>query len=353
MGVCSYGGGTLPTQNKKFCEDNGGTWSEGTAEDSNPLIGKDFTSAIGETFSNWSGKDDANKENLGGYVKRRWDEDPYSLAFDAAMMYGGGSLARAALSKIGFGKLLKNSIRKKTIKTKKVPPEIDPITKRIKKGSKWGTIEKTVRRPRLWPTAVVGGGLYQADKAGFSTPWNDPFSAQGKENRLAMQQKALETSKAGIDAVNTKKDVEAEATAKAQAEQDRIDNMSFFDKWKLGMKDPKTAALFGAGLRDIGSNIPGQNQLGELQADYATAAASAGPNAADFNATKVSDTVLKDRFMKGSSIFKIGDSETRRKANAAEMVAMYRAVQAKLYAAGMRTDDEYVMQVLKAQAQGA
>ncbi len=60
-----------------------------------------------------------------------------------------------------------------------------------------------------------------------------------------------------------------------------------------------------------------------------------------------------DRFMKGSSIFKIGDSKTKREANAAEMVSMYRAVQAKLYAAGMRTDDEYVMQVLRAQAQGA
>ncbi len=73
MGVCSYGGGTIPAHSKQFCEDNDGVWSEGTAEDSNPLIGKDFTSAIGETFSNWSGKDDANKENLGGYVKRRWD----------------------------------------------------------------------------------------------------------------------------------------------------------------------------------------------------------------------------------------------------------------------------------------
>ena len=346
MGVCSYGSGTLPTQNKKFCEDNGGTWSEGTAEDSNPLIGKDFTSAIGETFSNWSGKDDANKENLGGYVKRRWDEDPYSLAFDAAMMYGGGSLARAALSKIGFGKLLKNSIRKKTIKTKKVPPVIDPKTKRIKKGSKWGTIEQTVRRPRLWPTAVVGGGLYQADKAGFSTPWNDPFSAQGKENRLAMQQKALETSKAGIDAVNKKKEEEETKKAAEIEAQNKIDNMSFFDKWKLGMKDPKTAALFGAGLRDIGSNIPGQNQLGEMQTDYATAAASGGPDAADFNAQKVDKETLMNLF-RNKKPFLMGDSEEERDKKASAKVAKYYAVRAKMFTEGYPTDHDSIMAMLE------
>jgi hypothetical protein len=346
MGVCSYGGGTIPAHSKQFCEDNNGVWSEGTAEDSNPLIGKDFTSAIGETFSNWSGKDDANKENLGGYVKRRWDEDPYSLAFDAAMMYGGGSLARAALSKIGFGKLLKNSIRKKTIKTKKVPPEIDPITKRIKKGSKWGTIEKTVRRPRLWPTAVVGGGLYQADKAGFSTPWNDPFSAQGKENRLAMQQKALETSKAGIDAVNKKKEEEETKKAAEIEAQNKIDNMSFFDKWKLGMKDPTTAALFGAGLRDIGSNIPGQNQLGEMQTDYATAAASGGPDAADFNAQKVDKETLMNLF-RSKKPFLIGDSKEERDKKASAKVAKYYAVRAQMFTKGWPTDHDSIMAMLE------
>ena len=129
--------------------------------------------------------------------------------------------------------------------------------------------------------------------------------------------------------------------------------MSFFDKFKLGMKDPAIAAQFGAGLRDIGGNQVGASELGKMQSTMATAAAAGGPNAADFNATKVSDTVLKDRFMTGSSIFKIGDSETKRKANAAEMVAMYRSVQAKLYAAGDRTDDEYVMAVLRAQSQKA
>ena len=33
MGVCSYGGGTIPAHSKQFCEDNKGVWSEGTAEE--------------------------------------------------------------------------------------------------------------------------------------------------------------------------------------------------------------------------------------------------------------------------------------------------------------------------------
>ncbi len=347
MGVCSYGGGTIPAHSKKFCEDNKGVWSEkGTEEPGFSLIGKDFKSAVVNTL-------DANspetEEDLQGYFKRRIDEDPAGLAMDAALYGIGGGYT--ALGKFGLGALLKKGLFKKTTKTTTKKPEI--VNGKIVKGSKYGTTTKEITRPRYGTFGAAGLGLPLADRAGFSTPWNDPYSAVGKENRLAMQQKALDSSKAGIDATNSKKDVEKAAAEKAAAAQAKIDNMSFFDKFKLGMKDPAIAAQFGAGLQDIGSNIPGQNTLGELQGDYATAAASGGPNAADFNATKVSDTVLKDRFMKGSSIFKIGDGETKRKANAAEMVAMYRSVQAKLYAANMRTDDEYVMQVLRAQAQGA
>ena len=55
--------------------------------------------------------------------------------------------------------------------------------------------------------------------------------------------------------------------------------------------------------------------------------------------------------MSDKSIFKIGDSKVNREAKAADMVSMYRAVQAQLFAKGMRTDDDYVMQVLRAQAQ--
>ncbi len=354
MGVCSYGGGTVPAKTRAMCVDNGGTWSEGKPEEQgfqgNWLIGKDFGTAVMNTLNPDSPE---TEEDLKGYLTRRAEDDPYGLAIDAGLNLAGGAVGGKLLAKLGLGKLLKAGITKKKNVTRATPPVIDPVTKRIKKGSKWGTVSKEVTRPRFIPGMALGFGAAAADRAGFSTPWNDPYSAEGKENRLAMQQKALDSSKAGIDATNSKKDVEKAAAEKAAAAQAKIDNMSFFDKFKLGMKDPAIAAQFGAGLQDIGSNIPGQNTLGELQGDYATAAASGGPNAADFNATKVSDTVLKDRFMKGSSIFKIGDGETKRKANAAEMVAMYRSVQAKLYAANMRTDDEYVMQVLRAQAQGA
>jgi len=164
----------------------------------------------------------------------------------------------------------------------------------------------------------------------------------------------VQDSVAGLDAkANTaeqKANAERIAKEEAKAAQDKIDNMSFYDKWKLGMKDPRTAALFGTYLSDIGSNIPGQNkgiaaQIDLADADAAMASANK-PSAAALNATKVSESTLLKRFMKGKSLFKIGDSKIRRESNAAAMVQAYRAVQAKLFAAGMRTDDEYVMQVL-------
>lgn len=346
MGVCSYNGGTVPAKTKGQCEGNGGVWSEkGTEEPGFSLIGKDFKSAVINTL-------DANspetEEDLQGYFKRRIDEDPAGLAMDAALYGIGGGYT--ALGKFGLGALLKKGLLKKTTKTTTKKPEI--VNGKIVKGSKYGTTTKEITRPRYGTFGAAGLGLPLADRAGFTTPFNnEPFSAKGKEARLKMQQDAITNAKAGIDFKNKETEQKKlEEQAKIDAK-NKMDNMSFFDKFKLGMKDPNKAALFGAGLRDIGGNIPGGNQLGEMQASLATAAAKGGPNAADFNATKVSDTVLKDRFMKGSSIFKIGDSETKRKANAAEMVAMYRSVQAQLYAAGDRTDDEYVMAYLRKMSQ--
>jgi len=89
----------------------------------------------------------------------------------------------------------------------------------------------------------------------------------------------------------------------------------------------------------------------ELADASAAMAAASAPDAATLNATKVSETTLLKRFMSDKSIFKIGDSKVNREAKAAEMVSMYRAVQAQLFSKGMRTDDDYVMQVLRAQAQ--
>jgi len=356
MGVCTYKGGTLPAGSRGMCTDYGGTWTEGDAEEPGfSLVGKDFSSAIGETWNQYiKGEDDAAKENLGGYVTRRWDEDPASLAFDAALMYGGAGAGRYVLSKLGMGTLFKNLVRKKTTTTKFKKPEIDPKTKRIKKGTKFGDITTTGRSLRIMPSALIGGAAYKADQLGMLPFGLGPYSEAGKQAQYQSRLDTLKDTVAGLD----KKESDAAKTAKAEkiasekvlAEQNRLDNMSFFDKWKLGMKDPKTAALFGAGLRDIGSNIPGGNQLGTMQMELADAdaamVAANKPSAAALNATKVSESTLLKRFMKDKSLFKIGDSKIQRESNAAAMVQSYRAVQAKLFAAGMRTDDEYVMQVL-------
>ena len=357
MGVCTYKGGTVPASSRGMCIDNGGTWTEGDAEEPGfNLIGKDFSSAIGETWNQYiKGEDDTAKENLGGYVKRRWDEDPASLAFDAALMYGGAGAGRYVLSKLGMGKLFKNLIGKTKTTTKTVKPVIDPKTKRIKKGTKYGDVTTTSWRPRITPSAIIAGGAYQADKHGM-LPFvpGGAFSQEGKDAQYQKRLKTLQDAVAGLD----KKESDAAKTAEAEkiaaekvlAEQNRLDNMTFYDKFKLGMKDPRTAALFGTYLSDIGSNIPGQNkgiaaQIDLADADAAMASANK-PSAAALNATKVSESTLLKRFMQDKSLFKIGDSKIQRESDAAAMVQAYRAVQAKLFAEGMRTDDEYVMRVL-------
>ena len=351
MGYCSYNGQRVPG-NKQNCTKPGTTWIEGEAKDSgfqgNFFIGQDFGNAVMNTLNPDSPE---TEEDFLGYMKRRADDDPYGLAIDSALTVAGGGIGGQLLRKLGLGKLLKSAVTKKKTKTIDKKPEI--VNGKIVKGSKYGKTTTEVTRPRFIPGMALGYGAVQADRAGISTPFNTPFSEQGQASAQQRDLTNLENAIAGIDNKNSAADVEKAATEKAAAAQSKIDNMSFFDKFKLGMKDPAIAAQFGAGLRDIGGNQVGASELGKMQSTMATAAAAGGPNAADFNATKVSDTVLKDRFMTGSSIFKIGDSETKRKANAAEMVAMYRSVQAKLYAAGDRTDDEYVMAVLRAQSQKA
>ena len=351
MGYCSYNGQRVPG-NKQNCTKPGTTWIEGEAKDSgfqgNFFIGQDFGNAVMNTLNPDSPE---TEEDFLGYMKRRADDDPYGLAIDSALTVAGGGIGGQLLRKLGLGKLLKSAVTKKKTKTIDKKPEI--VNGKIVKGSKYGKTTTEVTRPRFIPGMALGYGAVQADRAGISTPFNTPFSEQGQASAQQRDLTNLENAIAGIDNKNSAADVEKAATEKAAAAQSKIDNMSFFDKFKSGMKDPAIAAQFGAGLRDIGGNQVGASELGKMQSTMATAAAAGGPNAADFNATKVSDTVLKDRFMTGSSIFKIGDSETKRKANAAEMVAMYRSVQAKLYAAGDRTDDEYVMAVLRAQSQKA
>jgi len=348
MGVCSYGSGTLPTQNKKFCTDNGGTWSEGKPEEQgfqgNILIGKDFGNAVMNSM-NMEGAD--GKEKFGEYVNRRVEDDPAGLAMDA-LLYGVGG-GYGVLGKLGLRGIMKAAFTKKknlpdvwTLK-KQPPPGFQGALPKSAYDIKSG-LTKTVLRPYATGGAALGLGI--ADQAGFTTPWNEPFSARGKENRLAMQQKALLDAKAGIDL----KDKEAEQKkideqAKVDAK-NKIDNMSFFDKFKLGMKDPTTAALFGAGLRDIGSNIPGQNQLGEMQTDYATAAASGGPDAADFNAQKVDKETLMNLF-RNKKPFLMGDSEEERDKKASAKVAKYYAVRAKMFTEGYPTDHDSIMAMLE------
>ena len=350
MGVCTYKGGTLPAGNRGMCTDYGGTWTEGAEKEGfmDSLIGDDFASAVG----NWDGSDKST-EGMQGYLSRRWEEDPASLAWDIGSWGIGGGVGVKLASKLGIGKLLKNTFTKSKTKTKFKKPEIDPVTKRIKKGTKFGEVTTTSTVPRFLPSGIAATAGYQADQFGMLPFGLGPYSQAGKD---AQYQRRLDTLKDTVAGLDTKADTaeqkaNAEKIAKEEAKvaQDKIDNMSFYDKWKLGMKDPKTAALFGAGLRDIGSNIPGGNQLGTMQMELADAdaalAAANKPNAALHNVTKISNKELMTRFT-DKKTFLIGNKEEEER-KATYKLGMYRALESALLKANLPADDVTIMRLLE------
>jgi hypothetical protein len=249
--------------------------------------------------------------------------------------------------------MLKNLVRKKTTTTKFKKPDIDPVTKRIKKGTTFGETTTTGWKPRIMPSALIAGGAYQADKAGMLPFGLGPYSQAGKDAQYQRRLDTLKDTVAGLDkkANTAEQKANAERIAKEEAKvaQDKIDNMSFFDKWKLGMKDPRTAALFGAGLRDIGSNIPGQSELGQMQTDLADAdaamTAANKPNAALHNVTKVSNKELMTRFT-DKKTFLIGNKEEEER-KATYKLGMYRALEAQLLKSGLPADDVTIMRLLE------
>jgi phosphoribosylamine-glycine ligase len=83
-----------------------------------------------------------------------------------------------------------------------------------------------------------------------------------------------------------------------------------------------------------------------MQTDYATAAASGGPDAADFNAQKVDKETLMNLF-RNKKPFLMGDSEEERDKKASAKVAKYYAVRAKMFTEGYPTDHDSIMAMLE------
>jgi hypothetical protein len=207
---------------------------------------------------------------------------------------------------------------------------------------------------RLALTGTAIGGLGSMEREG-SLPFS--VSEKGEDARTQKNLQNITSTKATLDKTKKEQDdaakIVADNEATLQAEQDRVANMSFFDRWKAGMKDPTTAALFGAGLSDIGSNQPGQNSLAELQAGMAKTSGTAGAkqSKAEFDATAISEATLIKRFMTSPSMLKLrGDSDTARTARASGMAIKYKSMRAQMFALGMPTHYEAVMEMLEKQA---
>ena len=393
MGQCYYKGQPI-AGNKQTCNPSvhpGVSWVE---DDTAPATEGSFLDAVSSLW------DEDKPEKFTEYVERRYEEDPYKLAFDAATWAVPGGFALKGI--MGAGKMA--NIFKKTFRkpTKAVPgtpasstfsgtgtftkptgPAINPKTGlpmpaqtkvpsypinapnagRTIVTPKQGTFAKPLSNPinrtaaipgipastvfspgRLALTGTaLGAGAYGVDRNLY------PMTAQAKQLE---QERATASMQPSIDIIDAKEvaDQQEKVTKElALKKQNEIDNMSFFDKFKLGMKDPSTAALFGAGLRDIGGNKPGGNQLGEMQMGLAKAAASAsGPSASLFNATKLSEATLMDRFTKKKPFFSmLGDSEKEREKQATYMVGLYRSLQSELLNQNLPADDRTVMALLE------
>ena len=361
MGVCSYNGGTLPAKTRGQCTASGGIWTEDAPQEDNNFYGSDFLSAIKSSV----GKGDEGDEALTGYLSRRWEEDPTSLALDASMFLGGG----AGLALKGTGLTLK-ALRAAFLKAK---PLTKPKTKtmfgtKVKPVTRFGPPVPQTRKtfgvpvgnkrysPRLLPVAAAAAGYNYLNSETGLLP-DMMRTDQSFENEVTRDKESMATSKATLDKTKKEQDdaakIVADNEATLQAEQDRVANMSFFDKWKAGMKDPTTAALFGAGLSDIGSNQPGQNSLAELQAGMAKTSGTAGAkqSKAEFDATAISEATLIKRFMTSPSMLKLrGDSDTARTAKASGMAIKYKSMRAQMFALGMPTHYEAVMEMLEKQA---
>lgn len=393
MGYCTYNGQRIPGT-KEYCNPSvkaGVKWVE---EDTSAEPTGGFIDAVSSLW------DEDKPEKFTEYVERRFEEDPYKLAFDAATLAVPGGFALKGI--MGAGKManiFKKTFRKPTPEVPGTPASATfsgtgtfakptgvpinpktglPIPAQTKVPSypinapnagkvittpRQGTFARPLASPINRTAAVpgipagtafspgrlaltgtaLGAGAYGVDRNLY--PMTEQAKAIAQENANASMMPAIEQ----LDAIKAQDDAVKAAEELKIKKQNEIDNMSFFDKFKLGMKDPTTAALFGAGLRDIGGNKPGGNQLGTMQMGLAKAAASAsGPSASLFNATKLSESALMDRFTDSKSFISFfGDSEEKRKKKATYMVGVYRSLQAQLLAAGLPADDKTVMAMLE------
>lgn len=390
MGQCMYKGQPI-AGNKQTCNPNvhpGVSWVE---NDTAPDNSAGFIKAV-KQFDGTS----KSTEDLQDYFSKRFEEDPAKLAFDAATWLVPGGFALKGIMGAGkIAKILQKTYKKPTaaipgtpaittragntlarptgipINRTKVPSY--PInapnagqtlstlnaskfglpTTRLNKfglpaattragtaGVPAGTAFSTGRA--LTSAGVLGAGAYGVDRNLY--PMTEAAKRMEQERATASMQPSIDT----IDAKAVVDQQTKEAEELSIQKQNEIDNMSFFDKFKLGMKDPATAALFGAGLRDIGGNQVGASELGRMQTDLASAAASgSGPSASLFNATKLSEASLMKRFTDNKPFFSIGDSEAKREKKATYMTGLYRSLQAELLAKNLPADDRTVMALLE------
>tara|TARA_R110000803_G_C11941733_1_gene316660 strand:+ start:42 stop:1244 length:1203 start_codon:yes stop_codon:yes gene_type:complete len=393
MGQCMYKGQPI-AGNKQTCNPNvhpGVSWVE---NDTAPDNSAGFIKAV-KQFDGTS----KSTEDLQDYFSKRFEEDPAKLAFDAATwLVPGGFAVKGIMGAGKIAKILQKTYKKPTAAvpgtaasarfggtgtftkptgvpinpktglpmptTTKVPtypinapnagrtlvtprgntfarPNKAPINRTAATaGTPAGTAFSTGRA--LTSAGVLGAGAYGVDRNLY--PMTEAAKRMEQERATASMQPSIDT----IDAKALVDQQTKEAEELSIQKQNEMDNMSFFDKFKLGMKDPATAALFGAGLRDIGGNQVGASELGEMQTDLASAAASgSGPSASLFNATKLSEGALMTRFTDNKPFFSIGDSEAKREKKATYMTGLYRSLQAELLQKGLPSDDRTVMALLE------
>jgi hypothetical protein len=177
------------------------------------------------------------------------------------------------------------------------------------------------------------------------------YTPEAKQSNIDQIQQGME----GFAAKQQKFSDAQEAAEEAQAEEQRLANLSFPEKFKLGLQDKETVFKLGLLMTELGNKDPDRESAmlnyGEVQAKNAAASA---PSMSEHTAFQISNKDLMTRFTQNKSFLggKFGgSSEKDRERQATTMLGLYRSIEKALHSQGYSASDVEIMAELKRQVE--
>jgi hypothetical protein len=177
------------------------------------------------------------------------------------------------------------------------------------------------------------------------------YTPEAKQSNIDQIQQGME----GFAAKQQKFSDAQEAAEEAQAEEQRLANLSFPEKFKLGLQDKETVFKLGLLMTELGNKDPDRESAmlnyGEVQAKNAAASA---PSMSEHTAFQISNKDLMTRFTREKSFMSgigVGSSKEDRERQATTMLGLYRSIEKALHSQGYSASDVEIMAELKRQVE--